>query len=275
MRMNKWTIRGLLAGSTILLVAQAYTYSEGPPPGVTGAPTDGATCSARGCHTGHPLNTTGGSVTIGGVPSAYVPGATYTITVQVAKPGQSRWGFEITAETADGGRAGELVVTDQQNTQYAQDPTVDNSPEYIEHTFNGTRGGQGTGPVWTMQWVAPAAGTGPVTFYAAGNAANGNGNQTGDYIYTTSVTSPEGSASPAVVYGDLNGDGKVNVQDATMALQIAVGLVQATDAQMAAGDVAPTPGIGPRAGQPFGDGKVNVSDATRILQRAVGIITDF
>nr|HMT30309.1 T9SS type A sorting domain-containing protein [Bacteroidia bacterium] len=38
----------------------------------------------------------------------------------------------------------------------------------------------------TFNWTAPAASTGTVTFYASGNAANNDGNESGDYIYKTS-----------------------------------------------------------------------------------------
>jgi len=56
--------------------------------------------------------------------------------------------------------------------------------------------------------------------------------------------------------GDLNADGKVNVQDATLSLNIAVGNLQPTDAQKAAGDFN-------------GDGKLNIQDTTLILNKAV------
>jgi hypothetical protein len=62
--------------------------------------------------------------------------------------------------------------------------------------------------------------------------------------------------------GDLNNDGKVNVQDATTSLRIAVGSITPTDAQKAAGDVNH-------------DSKWNVQDTTLILRFAVGAITAF
>jgi hypothetical protein len=65
---------------------------------------------------------------------------------------------------------------------------------------------------------------------------------------------------PPSKLGDLNGDGKVNVQDATISLRIAVGLVTPTDAQKTAGDVNK-------------DGKLNVQDATQVLRAAVGLVT--
>jgi hypothetical protein len=57
-------------------------------------------------------------------------------------------------------------------------------PEFVTHT-DSSNGGS----TWTFQWVPPATGApAAVTIYAAGNAANGNGDPTGDYIYTTSAT---------------------------------------------------------------------------------------
>jgi hypothetical protein len=69
-------------------------------------------------------------------------------------------------------------------------------------------------------------------------------------------------ASTGATLGDLNADGKVNVQDATTSLRIAVGSITPTDAQKAAGDVNH-------------DGKWNVQDTTLILRFAVGAITVF
>jgi hypothetical protein len=63
---------------------------------------------------------------------------------------------------------------------------------------------------------------------------------------------------PPVLLGDVNGDGRVNVQDATLALSIAVGTLTPTAEQNSAADVNP-------------DGKVNVQDATLILRKAVGL----
>jgi hypothetical protein len=77
-----------------------------------------------------------------------------------------------------------------------------------------------------------------------------------------SLSSLGGTVTPPVTLGDLNGDGKVNVQDATTSLRIAVGSITPTDAQKAAGDVNH-------------DGKWNVQDTTLILRFAVGANTTF
>jgi hypothetical protein len=77
-----------------------------------------------------------------------------------------------------------------------------------------------------------------------------------------SLSTVGGTVTPPVTLGDLNADGKVNVQDATTSLRIAVGSITPTDAQKAAGDVNK-------------DGKWNVQDTTLILRFAVGAITAF
>lgn len=71
-----------------------------------------------------------------------------------------------------------------------------------------------------------------------------------------------------VLWGDISGDGKINIADATLALRIAVGLVSPTEKQIQAGDVAPKPGTGGRA---FGDGMIRINDVVRILRRIVGL----
>jgi hypothetical protein len=67
-------------------------------------------------------------------------------------------------------------------------------------------------------------------------------------------------SKPAVVKGDLNGDGNVSIVDVTLALQIAVGLRTGTAAQIAAGDLN-------------GDGTISIAEVSLILQTAVGLRT--
>ena len=161
-----------------------------PPPGRTNAPGDGI---CTGCHGGSPLNEAGGSVTIDGVPSSYLPTQTYTITVTVQHPSQHRWGFELVPlKNSDNTMAGVLTSTTQLTATLPF-----NNKTYIGHN-NAVPGQEGTFPgaasgVWTFTWTAPGAGAGTVTFYAAGNAANGTGFTDGDKIYTTSVMAAEGS----------------------------------------------------------------------------------
>ena len=83
------------------------------------------------------------------------------------------------------------------------------------------------------------------------------------------------SAPPTAlaVTGDLNNDGAVNVFDALLTLQYAVGLIEHTPENiakyLAAADVAPLDATG----KPKGDGTVNVFDALAILRHAVNLDT--
>jgi hypothetical protein len=57
------------------------------------------------------------------------------------------------------------------------------SRQYIEQTTDGSFFGQHNGASWTFQWTAPADVVGVITFYVAGNQANGDGSSSGDNIY--------------------------------------------------------------------------------------------
>jgi hypothetical protein len=196
----------LMAGITVGAVAawlaldppaprDVDAFSSLPPAAKTGAPGDGL-CTE--CHTGvMNLNDGVGSVTIGGVPDPYTPTQTYTLTVTVRRTVQEiRWGFELVPlKSSNNSGAGTLA-----NTTLLTATQPFGSRTYISHTtFNpghdGTFEAQPDSATWTFTWTAPAAGAGAVTFYAAGNAANGNGFNSGDHIYTTSVSSMETSST--------------------------------------------------------------------------------
>jgi hypothetical protein len=72
-----------------------------------------------------------------------------------------------------------------------------------------------------------------------------------------------------ILFGDVNYDKIVNVFDALLTLQYAVGLYHPTDDATfkTAADVAPLDS----SGKPKGDGQVNVFDALAILRHAVGL----
>jgi len=140
------------------------------------------TCTA--CHAGNTLNVAGGTLAISDMPARYQPGTTYAITVTIQKAGQTRWGFELAVRaTASSQQAGTLATKDA-NTQL----TTANGIQYITHTSAGTFAGANSGS-WTFDWTAPATEVGSIRFSAAGNAANNNGANTGDFIYNTTASS--------------------------------------------------------------------------------------
>jgi uncharacterized protein (TIGR03437 family) len=154
---------------------------------LTGAPGEG-TCS--GCHSGGPA---GGTLQITGLPANYTPDQEYTLTVTIAQQGRPRFGFQTTVIDGGGRQAGTLIVSDATRTQSVTGNVGGNQRTYIEHTSNGINPTSAGQNVWTFRWRAPAASTGRITFYVAGNAANGDFTSFGDSIYTTSGSSDPGA----------------------------------------------------------------------------------
>jgi len=68
--------------------------------------------------------------------------------------------------------------------------------------------------------------------------------------------------------GDVNLDGRVDLTDAMLCLQMAVGLVTPTSDQIRHGDLSPF-----RNGKPYSDGKLDASDALIILSKVVGLVS--
>ena len=166
----------------LLLLPIAIVFlgnSGGSIGGKTGSIGDGGT-SCTQCHSGVPQNATTW-VTTNIPPTGYVPGQTYTITATGTHTGALKFGFELTAENSTGGKVGNFVITNATQTK------LTNSNKAVTHTAGGNTPSGGT-KTWSMNWTAPTPAVGPVKFSAAFNAANGNGNNTGDVIYLASTT---------------------------------------------------------------------------------------
>ena len=184
-------LKNILPVWTVLLLffvvssGNAFANSFGPLDNLTGAPAEN---NCTQCHAGNELNASGGSLMLT-IPETYTPNEVYTIVVNLSRTGQSRWGFEMTALDADGARAGSFAADDAENTQVSEA----NNKQYIKQTLIGTAQGTNDSHSWEFQWTAPDADIGPITFYAAGNAANGDFGLSGDYIYTA-----QGESTPPV-----------------------------------------------------------------------------
>src|SRR3989337_612761 len=168
---------------TILLILYGNTASgflSGPIAGRTGAPNDicnDLTCNMTPCHDSYGLNTGKAAFSII-APSTYEKGKTTNIVVEFTNASTSLHGFEITAMDTTNTKVGTFTSTDD-STQ-----TESYLNQYAAHTTIGTAESS-----WTIQWSAPSENvSGPITFYAAGNEANGNSLSSGDYIYTDTAT---------------------------------------------------------------------------------------
>jgi hypothetical protein len=138
------------------------------------------------CHGGI-ANTGTGSVVISSPTLKdwkYVPGTTYEINVTVAQAGIKLFGFAMEALTDAGTDAGTMETINAAETHLDSSNISGTMRKNMVHTLNG--GKTDNSHTFTFKWTAPAKDIGPVTFYAAGNASNGNDLKTGDAIYTKS-----------------------------------------------------------------------------------------
>ncbi|TNE80081.1 MAG: T9SS type A sorting domain-containing protein [Bacteroidetes bacterium] len=158
----------------------AVMNGSGAPAGSTGSPGDGISCTS--CH-GGPATASSGWINTTVPAGGYEPGQTYTITAKVKKSGISKFGFQLAVQNAAGNALGTLVNTNNATTQLV------GQGKYATHRLQSTSGTDSA--TWSVDWVAPAAGTGNVTIYLAGNAANGNNQSTGDQIFTELMTISE------------------------------------------------------------------------------------
>ena len=165
-----------------------FSYSSGPPFGRTGSPADNfKTCNDTGCHNSFVLNSGSAKFSIS-APSSYILGETLSVTVSFSNSNTLKHGFELSALDANNKYAGTFNTVDNQ-TQTSSDGN------YIEHTSAGSS--QSGNASWNTKWTAPSSEVqNPVTFYAAGNEANGDGSRDGDYIYTITKQVSIGTATP-------------------------------------------------------------------------------
>jgi|GEM_PF-943863 len=207
-----YTRKTLLKFSTIglfCLLATVYcftgkpagAFSTGPPIGRTGAPALGtfpAELTCQGCHSSFGLNSGPGTLTITGLPATYTANQEVAVTVTLTQPDRMRYGFEATALDDLGRRAGDLIVTDAARTRTVDGTGAYAGRQYIEHILAGVTPNGTNQNSWTFTWKAPAQSVGRVTFYVAGNAANGNNANSLDYIYITNASMQPATTLPQV-----------------------------------------------------------------------------
>lgn len=115
----------------------------------------------------------------------YVPGTTYHMTCTVERSGVSLFGMGLEALTSGNQNAGTLVISDNTSTQIKSATVQSVSRKNVVHKLNG--GASNNAKAFSFDWQAPASDVGNVTFYFAGVAANGDGQEdVGDYVYTGS-----------------------------------------------------------------------------------------
>lgn len=179
---------------------KALTYSGGPPAGNTGAPGEN---NCTSCHSGNVITsgTNWGNINLStDIPTTgYIPDSTYNITLSHTQTGINKFGFQLTVlETTNDTKTGTLIITNSSKTKLGSSSTR----SYVMHSNGGTSGNGSNN--WTFQWKAPSINVGSIKMYAAINAANNNGQTSGDQIYTKDWTFGASSLLPVASITILN-----------------------------------------------------------------------
>lgn len=151
----------------------------------TGAPSSGAFCQQ--CHAAGNFSP---SITVEifeenttNAVTEYIAGTVYDVKITLSANGnQNGFGTQMTCLDA----SNNPITGFSSPSSNAQLATLGTGRQYVEHS------GLSTSGEFTAKWTAPANGTGDVTFYAAGIAADGTGSTANDGATKTTVTLSEG-----------------------------------------------------------------------------------
>ena len=140
-----------------------------------------------------------GTLVVTGFPATVEANVTYPLTITNSNPNglAALGGFQMTILNSSNQKAGDFLAgTNDPNSaiqtfggrQYWEHDPAQNYP--MSNSVS-----------WTVSWKAPSGPVGTtITYYAAGNVANGNGQSTGDLILDIEDGSPlEGGADPVDV----------------------------------------------------------------------------
>ena len=153
----------LISGSlmmTLFFVSATLRFG-GSPGAKTGSPGDNSD-NCTFCHLDNDVIAKSNLISSNIPNSGYVPGTTYTITINASHSGSKRFGFEITAERNSFEKIGTFKLINDELTQFTNDSSA------VTHTFKGTIANDSIS--WKFNWLAPEAGFGDVTFYLAVNS---------------------------------------------------------------------------------------------------------
>jgi len=166
-------------------IETSHMFSSGNQPGLTGAPGEN-NCTM--CHSGSVLD---GSVqnefslvNASFQPvSSYIPGDSYTATLQLASNPAKKGFSSTTLDEATNSMAGTLTGMGIGGTDDFQN--VGMTRDYVSHTAASNTNAI---TLWSWTWDAPASDVGDVIFYIASNETNDDGSTAGDAIYLSEHT---------------------------------------------------------------------------------------
>lgn len=179
---------------TVVFTSLKITSNPNCPTGYTTAPglNSSTTRNCTSCHGDYSLNTAGGGITVTGLPTTFTPGSAYPFSVKVTHSAANRtvWGVAIKAvDTVTHAVIGTWITT---NPNTSIKGSAGGSSYELSHANAATSTATNTYTYSNLTWTAPALPTAVqsrVKFYVSAVAGNNNGNEAGDYVYATSLTS--------------------------------------------------------------------------------------
>ena len=203
--MKKITLLLSLLFMTVVFTSLKITSNPNCPTGYTTAPglNSSTTRNCTSCHGDYSLNTSGGGIAVTGLPTTFTPGTAYPFSVKITHSAANRtvWGVAIKAvDTLTHAVIGTWTTT---NPNTSIKGSTGGSSYELSHANAATSTATNTYTYSNLTWVAPTAPTAVqsrVKFYVSAVAGNNNGNEAGDYVYATSLTSNQYVAPPACTF---------------------------------------------------------------------------
>ncbi len=189
---NIHVVKWLVTFTLLAISFNSFNRSISPPTENTGAPSEG---NCTGCHAGSAVSsgTNWNAISLNGLPAnGYVPGTTYTLTVNGSSAATSKNGLLLTVLNSSNTNAGSLSAGTGNSVLVA-------ARNYIGHTSSGTANSS-----FSFSWTAPSTGVGTVTFYLSWLATNSNGGTGGDITYVKSFNLIQVPPPTAVINASSN-----------------------------------------------------------------------
>ena len=196
MTRTKKLLLSQIAALFAIVPMMVIAHVSGADPGKTGAPNE-QNCTE--CHAGTATRGRGVEIQFPGG-QTYSPGQKQRLTIRVTGAQTPVYGFSISARVvSSGNQAGSFASVDGATQVICQDGRVKPAGgscsaqfprEYPTHTSPRADG------TFTVEWTPPDSNAGEVRFYAAGNAANGNGSNSGDQIFLNEFTATFQAGTP-------------------------------------------------------------------------------
>ena len=167
----------------IFLISISLSNSGGVPGNYANNAPSMNNCTS--CHNGS-ANSGDGNVTISGLPdTGYVPGESYSLTVQVIGTNRNGYGFQMASQVGNDNAGTFSLGANSENAELNG-----NKVQQSSRTISGE---------WVVEWLAPSSDVGDIVFSVSGLATGGSGtsysgNNSGDNVYTSSVSLPSSSA---------------------------------------------------------------------------------